>query len=408
MRLLTAGMAWPSVSTMTGRVLLVSPTRHLQGGAALSIYELAKALAADGRWTPVVTVPARGSFSDTLAADALGCRVIATPRWTSWTEQQYRTGNLARNLLRRSRSLASVLVRIPAWVRCIAAVRPDVVVTGNAATPVAALGAMLARTPHVWWLQEFMTRDHSVQFALGEETSQRLIGLLSRRVIAYSPAVARHFSPPIPAAKTQVLDFAIAPPAADENRISNTFRLLLLGHQAPSKGSELAIRALAATASVPRPTLRLVGSIDDSYRQQLEELSEQLGVADAVEFVPFTTDPGRELSRCNALLMCSRDEAFGRVTAEALKAGRPVIGSRSGGTPEIVSEGEDGLLFEPGDLASLSAAIDQLVGDPELCGRLSLCARERNRDRYTLEGMVDGFVSVFDEVSKTAHRRSTK
>jgi glycosyltransferase involved in cell wall biosynthesis len=115
-----------------------------------------------------------------------------------------------------------------------------------------------------------------------------------------------------------------------------------------------------------------------------------------------TTNPAAELERANVLLMCSAAEATGRVTIEALRAGRPVIGTRSGGTPELVTEGMDGLLVEPDDPAALAAAIARVGRDPALLARLSRAAWARNHGRFTLEQQVEAFCVILQEACGNA------
>ena len=95
------------------------------------------------------------------------------------------------------------------------------------------------------------------------------------------------------------------------------------------------------------------------------------------------------------VLMCSRSEAFGRVTVEALKSGRPVVGTRSGGTTELISEGVNGLLFAPGDAEGLANALRHLATEPGLLAMLSENARPSLQDRFAMQDEVDRFVAVF-------------
>jgi glycosyltransferase involved in cell wall biosynthesis len=76
------------------------------------------------------------------------------------------------------------------------------------------------------------------------------------------------------------------------------------------------------------------------------------------------------------LLLPSRSEGMGRVIVESLARGRPVLGARVGGIPELVHDGVNGLLVEPGDTAALAAALVRLCTDRELLERLSAAARD--------------------------------
>src|SRR5439155_23586507 len=134
---------------------------------------------------------------------------------------------------------------------------------------------------------------------------------------------------------------------------------------------------------LPGVQLRLVGSMSPSYRRDIESLADELAVQANLEIVPYTTTPAEHIDWSNVLLMCSSHEAFGRVTAEALKGGRPVVGARSGGTRELVTEGVDGCLFTPGSVDELAAAIGRLGADPDLIESMSSAASTRSARRFS-------------------------
>jgi glycosyltransferase involved in cell wall biosynthesis len=94
--------------------------------------------------------------------------------------------------------------------------------------------------------------------------------------------------------------------------------------------------------------------------------------------------------------MCSRSEAFGRVTVEYLRRGRPVIGTRSGGTPELVDDGRTGLLYSPGDTRALANRIELLASSNVILKELSRNALERNASRFLLSDYLHGFCRVLE------------
>ena len=302
-------------------------------------------------------------------------------------------------------ALASVR-QIPTWVALLRRERPDVVVTNTATTPVAAVASRLVGIPHVWWVHEFVTSDHGLSYALGEQFSQRAIGWLSRLVVVNSQALSDYYAARIPRRKLRVVYYAIDAPHVGTNRIQpGSLRLLLLGRQTPSKGSELAVRALAEVKDrLPCVQLRLVGSMSPSYRRHIESLADELAVQANLEIVPYTTTPAVHVDWSNVLLMCSSHEAFGRVTAEALKGGRPVVGARSGGTRELVTEGVDGCLFTPGSVDELAAAIGRLGSNPDLIESMSSAASTRSARRFSRDDELESFVNLFQQA---AARRTT-
>lgn len=383
------------------KAVFASHGETVSGGAERSLLEVVLALAADGRVEPTVTVPEEGPLAAALREGGIRVMVVPTPLWTPYGPGFFAAPTRAGRVRRRARVMARTVRYSGAWLRMLRAERPDVVVT-NTVTPASpALAAKALGIPHVWVVHEFLTLDHGLDYALGEPASQRLVGALSARVMVNSEAVGRHFSPRVPARK-----LVVAHPAVDARTVapndveSEPLRLLLLGRQTRSKGSVLAIEVLGRLRDGPcPPVLRLVGWVSDEFRAELEALATEVGVADRVEIAGGTDDPFAAIEWANVLLMCSDHEAFGRVTAEALKCGRPVIASRSGGTPEIITDGEDGLLFDPGDAAALAAAVDRLAHDRGLLRTLSRAALERSADRFTMEEHMSIVIGVLQSVT---------
>ncbi len=282
-------------------------------------------------------------------------------------------------------------------------------VTTTAGIPTPAVACLLSRTPHVWWLHELMSPRFGSWFVLGDAFSQRAIGLLSRRVLTVSHTVETHYSRRIAAGKLRTVYLGImTPPTPDSAVEPGALRLVSVGRLTSAKGSATAVRALAAVdGEHARITLRLVGPVTPEYRRVLEQLAHELGVRDRLELVDFTTDPHAQIEWGNVLLTCAIDEAFGRSTAEALKSGRPVIGVRSGGTQELVDDGVDGILFEPGDVAAAARAMEALAADPARLEAMGRAARARNHSRFEVADEVAGVAAVLAEATAGATRWRT-
>jgi glycosyltransferase involved in cell wall biosynthesis len=87
-------------------------------------------------------------------------------------------------------------------------------------------------------------------------------------------------------------------------------------------------------------------------------------------------EPGTALAAFDVLAMPSRREPWGRVAAEALIAGVPVVAAASGGLPEVVRDGVDGFLYPPGDVGALADRLRTLLDDPDLRARMGAAGRE--------------------------------
>jgi glycosyltransferase involved in cell wall biosynthesis len=125
--------------------------------------------------------------------------------------------------------------------------------------------------------------------------------------------------------------------------------------------------------------LCLVG--DGPDREEIEQRAHDLGLARRTLFVGYQRDVAPYYSFFDALVLPSANEGTPVVAIESLAAGRPVVASRVGGVPDVVADGEDGILVEVGDAKGIAAALDRLAGDPELRRRLGEHGRTRTIDR---------------------------
>jgi glycosyltransferase involved in cell wall biosynthesis len=98
----------------------------------------------------------------------------------------------------------------------------------------------------------------------------------------------------------------------------------------------------------------------------------------------------------SVLILPSKQESFGRVLVEAMSFGVPVVTTRGGGAPEIIREGENGLLTKPGDAGTLARAVLEILNDPVLKSRLGQGGIERAR-HFNLKKHVGGMMNVFEQ-----------
>jgi glycosyltransferase involved in cell wall biosynthesis len=97
---------------------------------------------------------------------------------------------------------------------------------------------------------------------------------------------------------------------------------------------------------------------------------------------------------------CLWEEAFGLTLAEALATGCPVVASRIGATPEIVTDGHNGLLVPPGDVYALAAAVGRVLRDSALREQLAAGASRSAAERFSLDASARAHVDCYEEVAK--------
>jgi glycosyltransferase involved in cell wall biosynthesis len=167
----------------------------------------------------------------------------------------------------------------------------------------------------------------------------------------------------------------------------STPRLLCIGRLIPIKGHLVLLRALAqARAQVPDVTLDVAGR--GPLEPALKSYARELGLDDAVSFLGFVSPVQRAIEDVAVVVVPSVGEGFGMVALEAMERARPVIASAVGGLPEIVADGETGLVVAPADAEALAEAIVALAGDLPRAVEMGAAARARALEEFTPERCV--------------------
>jgi glycosyltransferase involved in cell wall biosynthesis len=163
-----------------------------------------------------------------------------------------------------------------------------------------------------------------------------------------------------------------------------------VGRLAEVKRQDLLVRAVAELrGKLPQATLLVVG--DGPERERLEALAAELGVASAVKFAGYQSQPERFLAAMDVFALTSRHEALPLSLLEAWATGLPVVSSAVGGIPKVVEHERTGLLFESGDVAGLTASLARLLSDRELAAQLAAAGEREVRENYSLERMADEY-----------------
>lgn len=165
----------------------------------------------------------------------------------------------------------------------------------------------------------------------------------------------------------------------------------------PSKGIRHLVQAFPAVrAKFPDARLVLVGQGPEEAR--LREQCRTLGVEDRVVFAGFQREAQAYAAAFTVAVVPSLEEGFGLVALEAQALGVPVVASREGGLPEVVSDGHTGLLVPPADAGALAAAICTLLGDAELRENMGRAARTQ-AERFSLDRYVARLIELYRELA---------
>jgi glycosyltransferase involved in cell wall biosynthesis len=169
-----------------------------------------------------------------------------------------------------------------------------------------------------------------------------------------------------------------------------------VGRLIAQKDHATLLRAFALVhAELPQARLAILGS--GPLEAETRALAAELGLADAV-LLPGRTDIRDWLVRADVFVHSSRWEGFGIVLLEAMLAGLAVVATRVSAVPEVVVDGETGLLVEAGDHAGLAAHLKALLTDRERATALGEAGRQRALTDFSVGRMAERTLALYDEV----------
>lgn len=364
---------------MTGArpVVCVSNHGEIVGGGELSLLDLQAALDRV-RWSPTVVVPAEGRVADRCRA--LGVAVCVVP-------------------LPGLRPPGPRAVRSVIALRRVAGDRGAVLLHANGSRAMfyAGLAGRLLRRPVIW----------HVRVADGDRLLDRVLMRLARAVIVNSRAVGRRFdwAPP---GKVRCIhngvDLARFAPRPHEAGYRRALGLpeggpvvASIGRFVPYKGYAHLIEAAALVARA-RPDAHWLLAGEGEQRAQLERRCRTLGMDGKIHFVGWREDVPEILAASDVFVMPSLGEHFGRVLVEAMAMGKPVVATDAGGTPEIVLDGETGLLVPPGQPERLAGAVLALLTDAARAERLGAAGCRRARADFSLARHAASVEALYEEL----------
>ena len=134
---------------------------------------------------------------------------------------------------------------------------------------------------------------------------------------------------------------------------------------------------------------------DGPDRDQVEQLAGELGIVRHCLFPGYQEEVGQFFSAFDVFVLPSGNEGTPVTAIEALAGGCPVVATRVGGVPDVVRDGEDGFLVEPGAVDELAERLAQLAADPKLRARMGASGRDRVVARYAVPRLIDDVDALY-------------
>jgi glycosyltransferase involved in cell wall biosynthesis len=363
-------------SLLTSRLLAISNHADMLGGGEHSFIDLLCHL--PDTWQAVAIVPDEGELTQRLRRSGLETHILPLPPI-------------------QFRNFFKMLASIEAHRRLFKRLRPNIIyANGSRAALYGSIVGRILGIPIVWHCRVANTDPYL----------DPLLVKLNNKIVANSKATAARFSTHFKK-RTQVvyngvnIQWLRKENLQEPGLINDEWKVILtVARVSKWKRHDLVLAAFEELAGDnPKTHLVFLGAKDKREPDWWEFLSsktKQSRFSERIHWVGQVEDVRPWLRAALMMVLASENEPFGRVLVEAMACGVPVIAARSGGVPEIVNHGQEGLLVTPGKVEELTGSMVRLLTDEVLREHLSKSARQK-AERFSLESHIAGMVQVLEE-----------
>ena len=295
-------------------------------------------------------------------------------------------------------TLPRVFARFPLLLYKIAQERPDLIYanTNFAALYSGVIGKCL-NIPSLAHIRDIEPLGRMARILIRQNTRLIAISQAVERYLIEETMPPRHIS-----CIYDGVDLRVYQPQTRREAREGVF-IGIIGQIGERKGHLILLEALREPVREQTPvTLLIVGKEPahsvEGYTERLRAFVQEHQLEPFVKFLGFRRDVSEVLAQIDILVLPSLQEPFGKIVIEAMAMERPVIASRVGGVPEIVVDGETGLLVPPQDPAALKHALSQLIAAPALRERMGKAGRQRVEACFSLEKHVRATQAVYREL----------
>jgi FkbM family methyltransferase len=377
------------------------------GGAGLAMVEHIERLRERGILSHVI-IPNEGGIESNLINKGIGYSVVKYRFWVRNNMSNEQVAEMNQLNMEASTLIANVAQDV----------NPTIIVNNSMVCAWGYPVANAMQLPLIWFIHEFGDIDHGFEFVHDIQNVRDFIVSNSDIVITCSEAVKRVMLDAKKRPNVHVVYSGIESSRINElakEKIGRVYssesklKLCFVGRVSQSKGQIYAIRALAELKKKGLSVeLLLVGPADTDYKNVISQEIQSLDLSEYIKILGYHENPFPFVEQSDAVLVCSDNEAFGRVTTEAMTLGKVVIGSDKGGTAEIIHDGYSGLLFKSKNVKDLADKIEKIYKDSQLRKKLSENAQVSILKFMDNKKNGDQLAELFMQATKPKNRRTHK
>lgn len=337
--------------------------------------------------TTMVLIPKRGQIEQELKNRNIPYKRI---RYFTWIYPQ-NSKNVLKILIKYIGNIISI---IPIYI-FIKKEKFDIIHSNNLSIGIGAKCARIAKVKHVWHIREFMQEDHNLEFINKSDTIKELNK--SSAIIYISKAIQSKYKNIVQNNKQFMIYNGI--PIREEKEIPHfdkeNIKILITGSINGRKGHKDAIESIKKLVNEGYNNIHLRIAGTGEYEKILKEYVKQNNLNENIEFLGYIRDMNKIRDDSNISIICSKCEAFGRVTIEAQMAKNLVIGANTGGTIELVEKNKTGLLYEEGNVDDLSEKIKYAIHNWRTCENMINTAYENTVKKFNIDRCADAVYNVY-------------
>jgi len=366
------------------RILFLDHHKEIIGGGQISLLQLLKGLHRE-EFQPVICCPGPGEFSIEAKGTKLKIVYMPMPSFKSF-------------------KIFTIFSSIRKIIRTIKEEDIDLIHSNSSRSMIyAALVRIFYKIPILWHIR-ITERDAILD---------RILQPFASKIIAISKAVAKRFSWMKNQEKIAIihngLDLKEFNNCSSFPKIKEEFYIkkatVLIGTAAklqPKKGIHVLLQAIPLIRKYfSNAKFLIIGNDADpkeQYLQKLTEIARHSKEEKNIIFTGFRRDIPQLMSALDIFVMPSLIEPFGRVLLEAMAAEKAIVASRVGGIPEIVDDGETGILVPPGDTKKLAEAIISLIQNKSMREMMGKKGRKRVEEQFSIEKNVELTEKLYKKV----------
>ena len=364
-------------------------------GANRSLLSLVQGLRAKGVKT-MIYCPKEAAFSEELKRLNIPYEIVPFQNWAD-------TFLLPGFWLLPIRYLQNKRL-MPALLEKVKAFSPDIIHTNSSVLGIGAQLADALKIPHVWHIRELTRLHYNMRFFPSESTFYRYLAKAAK-LIVISKAVKNEIIGDRDLPHELIYNGVVTKTHFNQDISSfakakkeDSITFLLIGMLHPNKNQLMAVQAFEQIAKAySKARLLIVGSGRRIYEKRLKDFCKSKNIENQVHFAGYLPNPKDAYLQSDVVLMCSENEAMGRVTAEAMAYGKPVIGYKSGATPELIEHGKDGFLFENG-VSELAKYLKYFLEKPDAINIMGKNGFASAKEKFTIDQYVDKMYRTFADL----------